>query len=336
MAYIDIKNLVVSHTGTTDASQAAYIKSLINRAAEDLYTQVDLVNCFREQAFVREDPTQDNGQTVCQWTLPHYVWKIRGLREYNTGLAIDAHDMHPRYQTQGWKEFIDPFLYRIKQEQVLIRDIANEGRMKFTLPDGVTLAAGEEFSVYVTGSNSSKARFNEQVSFVAGDTQRYTTNLFSTIEAIRKTRQSAYDLSLYDASDNKISFIPNCELSPAFSILQSSDDNFWNPQYIEVLYKLKFYPFAEDYDEFPCGNIYDTALYFKTLEYYYNRKGELEKAKEFYTKVTDLCTNIAQNFNYQTEKLLDFGYNQYLGMLPSTLSNTPMNPYWRYVSKWGY
>ena len=165
MAFIDILNLVASHVGTNTTTQRPYLTALINRAASDLYSQSDLVNCLREQVFKRE--LQDQKNPVVQYTLPYYVHKVRAMREYTTGCTIVNHDMRPRYQTQGWREFIDPFTYRIKNNQPLAREILNEGALTINLPDGETVAT--PFSLFVTGSNASKSRFTEQLDFVAND-----------------------------------------------------------------------------------------------------------------------------------------------------------------------
>lgn len=323
MAFIDIYNLVQSHINVPNR---AYLTVLINKAAEDLYSQSDLVNCLREQAFRRDNDTSA-ASPVLQYTLPYYVWKLRGMREYTTGLNITNHDMRPRYQTQGWREFVDPYLYRVKNNLPLARDILNEGALTIELPDGETVVTA--FSVFVTGSNSSKTRFTEQVDFVAGDTSKVTTNIFSTVEAIRKSVQTDFDLHIFDTDSNEVSFIANCEFVANYTLIQCTDDSLFSPYFIEVLYKTKFFPFKNDSDEYPCGNIYDTAIYWKTLEYYYARHEEPEKVVQFYTKANEAVNNIGVDFNDNQEKLIDFGANQYLNMLPSRFSRTPLNPYWR-------
>jgi hypothetical protein len=326
MPFIDIYNLVTSHIGATASTQRAFVTSLINQAAADLYSQSDLVNCLREQVFVRDQQT-DLVHPVLQFTLPYYVWKIRGIREYTTGRQILSHDMRPRYQTQGWKELYDPYIFRVKTNQVTCRDSLNEGALTINLPDGET--ANEDFTLFITGSNSSKSRFTEEVAFVVGDSQKVTSNIFTTVEAIRKSTEIDFDLNVLDADGYTISFIPNCEPSPLYTLIQTNDNPGWNPEYIEVLYKQKFSPFVIDSDEFPCGPLYDTAIYWKTLEYYYARKTEPEKVVQFYTKACEAVRNIAMDFSDNTEKLIDFGPNQYLNMVPSQISRTPLNPFLR-------
>lgn len=326
MAYIDIYNRFAGLTGATATEQASFVKSIINMAAEDLYSQSDLVNCLREQVFVRDAQQQTN--PVLQYTLPWYVWKVRGMREYNTGINIINHDMRPRYQTQGWNEFIDPFTYRVKQNILTVRDTLNEGKLTIRLPDGEMVAT--VFDIWIGGSNGSKSRFVEKVSFAVGDTEKETTNLFSTIDGVKKSTSTEFDLYILDADGETVSFIPNCETGPNYTLIQVSDFPYWNPEYVEVLYKTKFIPFTNDQDEFPCGNLYDMAIVYKAAEQYYiTQRKDFKTATGFYIKCNEIVNNIAVDFNDNNEKKIDFGSNQYLGMLPSAISRTPLNPFFR-------
>lgn len=325
MAYIDIYREVAGVTGNTSTSQESFVKSLINKAAEDLYSQSDLVNCLREQLFIKDD---DSTPQVLQFTLPWYVWKLRAIREYNTGIKISTHDMRPRYQTQGWKEFLEPYLYRTKYNLPISKNIINEGALTLSLPDGETVATA--FSVTIVGSNASKARFTETVNFVAGDTEKTTNNVFQEIESIRKSAVTEFDLYVYDPDDRELSYIPNSELGPFYTLIQISDYPYINPQYIEVLYKTRFVPFHNDADEFPCGNIYDKAIVYKTLEQYYiTYRKEFETATGYHIKCNEHVNNIACDFSDGNEKEIDFGSNRYLNMLPSYTSRTGLNPIFR-------
>jgi len=328
MAFFDIYNEVAGLTGITDVNKRPFVLSIINRAAEDLYSQSDLVNCLREQVFIKNSTTTPE---VLQFTLPWYVWKIRGMREYNTGLQIINHDMRPRYQTQGWREMVDPLLYRIKSNQLTARDSLNEGPLTINLPTGEVVSADGAFSFSAGGSNSSRSKFIEQVDFVAGDSSKITTALFSTIDVLRKVTPTEFDLYILDANGEELSFIPNSELGPNYTLIQVADYAAWNPMYIEVLYKTRFTPFKNDYDEFPCGNLYDKAIVYKAAEnYYITYRKDFEKAAAFYTKACEVVRNIAADFSDNNEKLIDFGANKYLNMAPHYGGSQVLNPFYRY------
>lgn len=324
MAYLDIYNEVAGLTGNTSSSSQAFVKNLINKAAEDLYSQSDLVNCLREQVFIKDSTATPQ---VLQFTLPWYVWKLRGMREYNTGAQILNHDMRPRYQTQGWREMIDPLTYRIKSNQLTARHSLNEGPLTLSLPDGEQVPVGGGFSVNIGGSNLSKTRFLETVNFVAADITKVTSNLFSTLESLKKTVTTDFDLTVLDADGEEISFIPNCELSPNYTLIQIADYSYWNPMYVEILYKTRFIPFVLNTDEFPCGPIYDKAIVYKAAEHYYiTYRKEFDKAAAFYTKCCEVVKNIQSDFSDNNEKLVDFGPNQYLSMVPAVIGRTRLNP----------
>lgn len=326
MPYTDIYKEVAGLTGLTQDSQKSFVKNLVNKAAEDLYSQTDLVNCLREQVFVK-----DQGSTtpeIVQYTLPWYVWKLRGMREYNTGIEILNHDMRPRYQTQGWREFIDPMMYRVKANQLLSSNIVNEGPLTINLPDGESVDTA--FDINISGSSASKTRFTEKLSFAVGDTTKNTVNLFSSLDGFRKSVTTTFDLYIKDANSNLVSFVPNCELQPNFTLIQISDYSAWNPVYIEVLYKTRFIPFDNDFDEFPCGPLYDKAIVYKAAEHYYiTYRKQFDLAASFYTKVCEVVKNIAADFSENQEMLMDFGSNRYLNMVPSQISRTPLNPFYR-------
>lgn len=326
MAFLDIYNDFASLVGITDPTKKNFLRGIINRAAEDLYSQSDLVNSLREQVFVRD--SENLPQPTLQYTLPWYVWKLRGMREYNSGLGILNHDMRPRYQVQGWREFIDPFLYRVKENVLLARHILNEGPLTFNLPDGETSDA--VINLWASGSNNSRSRFQESVVFAVGDTGKTTSQLFSTVDGIRKAAATTFDLYVLDADGNTVSFIPNTELIPRYTLIQVSDVPYWNPEYIEVLYKIRFTPFVNDYDEFPCTNIYDKAIVYKACEHYYiSQRKDFDTAAKFFTKCCEVVKNISTDFSDNNEKVMDFGQNQYLNMVPSTITRTPLNPFFR-------
>lgn len=327
MAFIDIYNPVSGMLGLTAADKKAFVKSIINAAAEDLYTQSDLVNCLREQVFSR--PAELTAQPIVQYTLPWYVDKVRAIREYTAGLKVNLHDTRPRFQTQGWQEFFDPNVYRIKTNVVLSSHILNEGTLTLRLPDGEVCAT--EFSITITGSGASISRISETVTMQVGDSEVTTTKLFSTVDSIRKANVTTFDLYVFDADDREISFIPNDELSPRFTLIQFSDYAQSNTEYLEFLFKIKFTPFNNDSDEFPCGNIYDRALIYKSAEYYYTvfRK-DFSRAKDYFTKAAEACKNVTSDFADGQDVLIDFGPNQYLNMVPNLSTRSPLNNFNRF------
>lgn len=307
-----------AHTGINinDPIQKNFALTIINAAAEDLYTCDDPANCLREQLFMFDTTAPTN---VRQLTLPYYVGNIRAVRQFNAGLQIQLHDMRPRYATGGWHEQFGPeyLTWRFKGFTPLQRDIINEGPINFVSP----VANDINFNITITGGNDQRSRFLETVNFPVGATSVSTTNAFSAgrVESIQKDIPTSYDISVTDVNDLELAVIPNSEILTKYQIFQISDFEpiyIGNNQYTEVLYKLRFTPFKNDTDEFPSLG-YDKAIYWKSLEHYFSRKeGKENLALLAHQKCTEVMENIGNDSEAGIEKEIDFGQNQYLNMFP--------------------
>jgi len=328
MAFRDILLDFMAHTGLK-VDQRTYATRIINGAAEELYNKpsFDPANCLREQVFSLDT------NAINQCTLPYYVGALRGVREYQTGLRADMHDMRPRYTTQGWREQYDKWLtFRKKHEVALARDIANEGPLTLTL----TAPAAEAINVNVVGASSVSARVIEVVAFAVGDTVKATSNSFNFIEAIEKDNLTTFDLNVTDIDGVLLAYIANNQYKSRYTLIQIPDYpqviNANDTLYIEVIYKLQFSPFKNDFDQFPATG-YDKAIYWKSLEHWFARKED--KVQEMLAagaKCAEVLNDISVDNESQTQKKIDFGRNQYLGIFPevprnSPTSTAPSNPY---------
>lgn len=308
-------------TGLSITDQRALALSYINDGALDLYSKIDAVGSLREQVFVFD-------ATAAQVTLPFYVGNVRGMREYQTGLKIDKHDMRPRYATTGWAEqYKAGWLYREKQVSAIQRDITNEGVLTLRLPDGETVDAA--FTVYITGSNAQKYHFTEAVVFAVGDYSKNTTNLFSTIDSISKQAVSTKDIYVDDPDGNELAYLPNVVLSSKYTLFQILDiasTASGSNLYVEILYKHEFIPFYNDMDEFVARG-YDQVILFKALEHYYSSKeDQLEKVLAFRAKAQELIDELSVDKNIGTKLELQFGTDGWYD------AQSPYNKDWQYSS----
>lgn len=312
-----IYNQFASQTGLTASSQRNFCLQFINRAAEDIYTKIDPREALRECVFLM----QEQYATV---TLPYFVGKIRKIRQYSTGIQANLHDMLPRYHTQGWAELYHYLTWRIKGEIPIGRDIQNEGPLTLALPDGEVIGAGETFSIYITGGNTKRQRFTEQVDFVVGVNSVNTTNLFSTIESISKTAPCNYDVTIDDPDGNELASLPNSLLTTKYTVIQLTDYEPISNYYVEILYKQELLPFFNNFDEFPARG-YDQAIFFKALELYYATKEGRETEVILASKKCDaLLKQISEDKGDQaTTKPLDIAPNSMIEIQQPKFYNYP-------------
>lgn len=284
------------------ASQREYIISEVNEAAKELYNTKDLVNCDREQIF-------NLGTDQQQIVLPHYVRNVIAAREYDYRMPVAQVGMNMRYRMSDWSGY-DIFTWREKQrEYPLSRDFTNEGpfRVRFSKPVNASVV------VIITGATVDSSRNTERLTFNVGEQQKSTVSswLMGGIESISKSKPTAYDLKVYDLDDNEISFIPNYETSAGFLLLNIQDRFQLNVplRLCEILFTVKFVPFINDEDKYPPGDVYDNALYYKTLERIYARRQDAESlqlAGANAMKCDEICAKIADQVNEGKIYMADF------------------------------
>lgn len=281
----------------TVADDRAYLVAKINKAGKELHESRDLVNSNREQLFSLDASTQ-------QCALPHYVFRKRAFRNYYTRRVITMHDMRPRFQTGGWTE---PFLtFRAKMKGPLNRELLNFAPVTLSIQQ----AEPQDFAVTVSGSTINSTRITEVITFVAGETQHTTTNAFTDIAVFANNSPHIQDVTMQDADGNVISLLPNAELQAEYEIIQILDYLAAAPSapyLVEALYKIRFTPFVNDYDEFCCPG-YDDAIIYKTMELLWAKK-DLTKASAAALKTIQILNQIAADEESGIEKKIEFGEN---------------------------
>lgn len=239
-----------------NARDKAFLDDKINQVWKKLYESRDLNHCEREQLFSLDT-------SILQVSLPWYVGQVRGARDFNTKRKIEVQDMKPRYKSDGWAVGPLPWWFRDKGVSPLSRELINESPLTLTIPD----VEDEDFSIYISGGNSNAARVTEQVTFAAGDTSKTTTNAFGTVDAFGNVAEHEYDVTLDDADGNELAVLPNVSDHSEYRIFQVLEHDAvitdGDPWMVEVLYKLRWMPLRNDYDEPLCPG-YDDAIAFAT------------------------------------------------------------------------
>lgn len=290
-------------------SQRERVVSLVNDAAKEIYDQNDLENCLWEQVF-------SVGATDQQVYLPWYVEDPKGFRYYDSKEAIDMVDMRPRYATSGWRDnFYTEFRVK-KRNAALQRSLLNATKVTIALPDGEINP--EQFTVTIVGKTAQSARAIETITFNVGDVgSKESVNLYiDDIELFRKNIKTTYDLTFLDGDSNIIAELPNHLLQTQYTLLQILDRNMQRSSsaLIELLYKVKFIPFSDDYDSFVCGNDYDRAIYYKAVSLYkakFSDQENLALAVGYDDKAEQVLRRYATNKQGPIRQHIDFGPNRW-------------------------
>lgn len=297
-----------SGISTTNGTDRAYLINKINQAARELFDSNDLKGCLREQLF-------NLGSSNQQVALPYYVDSIRGVRDYDSKLPVTIQDMVPRYQLEGWKDFLG-YKWRTKYKQHPIKQSTlSTGKLTISLSS----PASQDFAVIITGQTATAQRIQETVSFSVGQQQLITANNFLSIESFQKTSVTLEDLTIADLTGIILADIPNCEVRSSYTIIQVLDYDTTTSQdvVVEVLYKVRFTPFYNDYDSFPCGDLYDKAIYWKTMEFLHAKKDselDINRAIAANAKCRDVMLQLADNQELGQALRMQFPKNRYTNL----------------------
>lgn len=290
---------------TEVANSKARLVSLINDAAKILFETNDLKNSYWEQVF-------QCGITDQQITLPWYVDGIRAIRDYDSQVPIETIDMAPRYMTNGWMEVVG-YKWRIKKfRQPLKKNIANVGPFTLTL----SAASTEAFTLWLTAKTASAYKIKESIQFAVGDTAKTSTIHPEEVYDIEKSVLTSQDMVITDASANELSDIPNCCYKAEFTLIQVLDkyQTLGQTKLVEILYKTRYVPMMDDYDNFICGDLYDKVIYFKTLALFYSRNTDeiaLAKMQANEVAANTLMKQIGLNREQSIKMKIDFGQNRF-------------------------
>ena len=305
MSLLSIRADIISRIGITgQGDEKIFVDKQINDAAEEIYVANDLIGCLREQ-IIRFDRTDK------QIALPYNIFAIRGLRFYNSKYSITLNDMRPRYNIQSWS--ISALNYREKGQSPLKVQLSNFSILQFELP----LAETFDVTINIVGSTPNSSKIQEVVVIPAGTLVANSVNNFIDIESLNKTLLNNYDIIVKDAADTEIAVIPNSELFSSYKIVQVLDDSIENTienSGVEILYKTRFTPFQNDFDEFPCQG-YDKAITWKFMEHYFGQqKDGLNAALAAGAKCNSVLAQIALNNDVGKKLEMDFLPNHFYGL----------------------
>lgn len=287
---------------------------LANIAAKEIYEGNDLIGCLREQVF-SVDLTN-----ATQITLPYYVKTIRGIRPYANAFSgpILLESMQPRFTTQEWNAHQRN--WRFKYVSPFLRTLDAVSHLTFTLSS----VESQAFQIYITGATPTSDRIVEILDVPANTSAVTSTNVWldhPEPNAILKSGPTNFNITVTDDSGNTVAFLPNFATKAQNTVVQvtwatcgTCGDN-QTPggcapggcKCYEVLYKLDFLPFVNDYDEFVCPG-YDDAIVWKCRELWVMDQDE----DQYASKKTDIalfsqkCDNIIAKIEADAKKGMIF------------------------------
>lgn len=269
-----------------DDEQKLYALDIINEAAEETWESCDIRESLRECVLLMY---QDR-----QLSLPSFVGKLRGIREYNTEVEWKLSTVRPRYVQNSWADQ-EVANWRDKGVSPLYRTFLNVSPLTFS----VDTVEAEPIVITVVGSNSASKRVEYSITMDA--VEKTATVQLDTIESIRKNRLNDYNVIVTDGDDTELAVIYNDELESHYRVVDcaefgfaQSDTNQYIP--VEILYKIHLKRLVEDTDEFPVQG-FDHVILNRALQLYFEEKGNIKAAVAFDKKAERTTQRKNQDFN---------------------------------------
>jgi hypothetical protein len=296
---IDILRMVKEETGIkydTNANEKNLAIARINRSAEELHRMMDLHTSIVEEVVDINMGTQ-------QVTFPPYVGIIRGCRYFDNRLKVPIDAMNNRYQS-GFGNETWYLKFREKEDTVLLKEIQNQSTLLFT----ISIAESTDIKITISGPTSNSATFKETVIITAGTLSATSVgNYKSPLRSLDKNRKTLYDITITDVDNNILAIFPNNLYALRHKCVQTGDWPFLptpnSLAALEIQYKKRYIPLVEDDDQFVCGEIYDTSIFYKYMEH---RSRTLENAQAWMAKCNQAIAQIWDDLKAGKRELIDF------------------------------
>jgi hypothetical protein len=251
---------------------------------DDKQFAVDLINEVSKQLWLNTDINGSMEECIIsvldkqQITIPSFVGTVRDVRQYGTMVPWSLSDIRPRYHRNSWaKDSVRN--WRVKGIIPIARDVTNSAPPTAIL----TAIDNEPVELTITGSTEQANSVSETI--ICNQLTNSFTKSFTSYTCIKKNKVNGCDILVQDADGYDLSLIYNNELEAYYQLIDAGSIfadsaqsiSIQNPLSAEVLYKKRFYPFAEDNDEFPVRDFDDVILQ-KALAQWYADKDHIEKA----------------------------------------------------------
>lgn len=297
----------------TNTEQRNWIIEKVNDAALELYTSGDIRGCLREQTFNLDTDAQESSLV----SLPSYIDEIRGCRITQlVGGKVPQHSMRPRYSLgEGWGDNMFSLPIRVVRESAMFkRDVSNASVLTFTLADVEEV----DVEIFVVGATTNADKSTELVTIPAGQLSAETEYQYVEVPAnIEKGAVTKHNITITDVDGNEMAVIGNTEYQPSYKWIEFQDNNaslgqISNFRYFtafDILYKTRFVPFRNLFDEFPCPKC-DRIIFYKFMQYYESQQPGKEQRAIF---ASEQCKKLLENLNKDSDQgktlRIEFGRN---------------------------
>lgn len=274
--------------GYNRTTQYNAITSYINRAAKDIYDQLEADSLMREVVLI---VPRDQ-----QVSMPPYIGELRGMREYNWQGLISLNEIGaPRYSSDTFKFKWRNWTY--KGKRALAQSIINAGPMTLSAVGIETVPA----QIIITGRTTNSHKVSETIVMSATSVNTVNSYLEIDLSGIAcLTTPRTYDITISDINGNVMAVLNNNESVTDYVIVDVSAYPWQgltgdgNSGYIEVLYKTKFYKLFNLTDEFSAPG-YDDAIAYRALFLWCQGKDGKENDALGYLRLCQQCMNAVIN-----------------------------------------
>ena len=312
MTLKDLRLRLARETGLNPLQQADadVLDSLINDAAEQIYTQTDLPRSLREEAFF----IKGNSCTP-RVALPARVGEIRGIRDYFDRIRL--HDMRPKYNTLPWPNDVC-YTFRLLGDSPICCSIDNAIGLYMVPLNGDPTS----LTVSITGSTIDAKEVH--ASFAGDGTGSAVGVLWTDIRSITKDAITPVDVVLLSGTANSCEMARIGTYDEAAQYLEvelyefggkvCSSNVAWSvDRCVEVLYKPPYAPMRDDDSTFQCPG-HDFAILYKAVEIYRIRglggdasEGQLAAIKVHSGRADDMLRQSINNKIQGEELVIAYG-----------------------------
>lgn len=305
MSLLDIAKFVSSEAGVpyTTVADKRFMHDRINKSALEIYINNDLPNSLQE-VFIS---LQSGNSEI--FTLPSYVYKVRGLRrpQFDVKNGMTFTNMVPRYTKQMWGNVAMDNI-RIISTVATTRDIMMEQEITIELSDKQDV----DVTVVVIGDTAQKTNFITSI-IVPANTQSVTfSSLYTSIKSVSKKEFFYGTVYGYEEQlpGKPLFEIPAALMRSMYVKIQIQDLYMYrvvSGQYnFELLFKPKLPIMYSEDSEFIVPEIFDQCIGWWTISQYI--KGADEKLA-YQQKVIDRLSMINDDEMRGEKKLFNVGYN---------------------------
>jgi len=291
----DVISFVSSRTGETNRE---VLLREINFAWKEFWNSDDIPNSLFEMTVKPFD-------AQARITLPHYVGKVRAVKQNWSRERISLYTPRPYYQDTNY--VVSPWSWRILGTTPLIKSIDNATTLTVKIPK----VENAVFTVTLQGPTDNAQNEREQITFQTTDFAQVTIIRPTDLVSVTKDKITTQNVEILNAAGEVISLIPNDSFSAHNTIVQIIDkctcNVCTNCQCFDILYKK------------PCPYLYndedtihlEEVLMAKTIEWMSLPKLKPEQQpSSFNVKAVSLLQQFNNN-EVGIEKRMDIGRNPY-------------------------